>query len=106
RLLVTRARSDLLHDTELALWAGRSRRSDEVNGFVDAWMNVRTVAEILEEAQAFRIPAPPIGNGQTLLEFEYLEERCVFHRAATNAFVQPRTPFLFSSVPTSAPPPA
>jgi crotonobetainyl-CoA:carnitine CoA-transferase CaiB-like acyl-CoA transferase len=42
---------------------------------VSAWMAERTVAEIIELAEAFRIPHAPIGNGATIPETEHFQVR-------------------------------
>jgi crotonobetainyl-CoA:carnitine CoA-transferase CaiB-like acyl-CoA transferase len=42
---------------------------------VSAWMGERTVAQIIELAETFRIPHAPIGNGATIPETEHFRVR-------------------------------
>ncbi len=60
---------------------------------IHGWTRQRTVAEIVEQASLFRIPAVPVGNGKTVLEMDQFVEREVFVRGP-GGFLRPRPPFL------------
>jgi crotonobetainyl-CoA:carnitine CoA-transferase CaiB-like acyl-CoA transferase len=53
------------------------------------------VDEIIELASLMRIPAAPIGTGETVLRFDHFAERGVFVKNPAG-FTQPRTPYLLS----------
>lgn len=92
-------RADLLEDDGLRTWLDRVRRFDEVSAIIDAWTTVRTVDEIVREAEAFRVPAVPIGTGSNVSEFDHFKARGVFTRNPTRGFLQPRSPLLLSDSP-------
>ncbi|RMF18587.1 MAG: CoA transferase, partial [Deltaproteobacteria bacterium] len=56
---------------------------------IHGWTRERTVAEIVEQASLFRIPAVPVGNGKTVLEMEQFVERGVFV-SGPGGFLRPR----------------
>ncbi|HXA33331.1 MAG TPA: CoA transferase [Acidimicrobiales bacterium] len=92
-------RPDLLEDDGLRTWLDRVRRFDEVTEIIEAWSGSRTVAEILEQAEAFRVPAAPIGTGDTICDIDQFRARKVFVRNPRGSFVQPRSPLLLTSSP-------
>lgn len=63
----------------------------------DAW----TVAEVVELAQAFRIPAAALGTAETILASPHLRERGFFVRneVAGREFEQPGSPYRMSATP-------
>ena len=105
--LVLVERPDLIDDPDMASHAGRVRRRRELKEIVHAWTRRHTTAEALEQAALLRIPAAPIGNGQTLLEIDHLKERGVFLDDADAGFTAPRRPYRFLQVggPGSIPAP-
>jgi len=76
---------------QLGRWEYRNWIRERIGG----WLRDRTVAEIVELGQLFRLPIAPLGNGATIPEMQYMRERGVFvHNPA--GFRQPRTPWLMS----------
>src|SRR6476620_1638801 len=58
-------------------------------------MRERTVEEIIELGQLFRLPLAPLGNGSTIPEMDHLRERRVYVDNPAG-FRQPRAPWLMS----------
>ncbi|HVB93382.1 MAG TPA: CoA transferase [Acidimicrobiales bacterium] len=94
--LVMIGRSDLLDDPELPRASQRFARRDEFLAAVRQHTTQRTTAELLEEAELYRIPAGPVLDGSTILEFEQFESREVFVKGPSGRFSQPRVPFRIS----------
>jgi crotonobetainyl-CoA:carnitine CoA-transferase CaiB-like acyl-CoA transferase len=92
-------RPDLLADDGLRTWIDRVRRFDEVNEIIEAWSGVRSVAQILEQAEAFRVPAAPLGTGDTICDIDHFQARGVFVPNPRGGFAQPRSPLLLSGSP-------
>ena len=61
---------------------------------IDAWTEQHQVAEIVERAAMFRVPAAPVLNGATLPQFEPLVDRGLFTSNPRGGFSHPRPPFL------------
>lgn len=61
---------------------------------IHGWTRQHTVAEIIELATRLRIPAGPIGNGQTLPHVDHFAARGVFV-TAPGGFLCPRPPYQF-----------
>jgi len=76
------------------LFASRGHLRPEIA----AWMEKRSVAEILDIAGAFRIPHAPVGNGATIPETDHFVERgsIVDH----GAYRAPGRPYRFDSIPS------
>lgn len=68
---------------------------------VQPWFDERSAADIIELAQAFRIPAAPLGTPERLLGTPHFQERGAFLEVETEegAFSVPRRPFRLSSTP-------
>ncbi len=81
---------------QLGRWAYRDWIRDRIGG----WLRDRTVAEIVELGQLFRLPIAPLGNGATIPGMQYVRERGVFV-ANPAGFRQPRTPWLMSAAAAS-----
>ncbi|GAA1572855.1 CoA transferase [Actinomadura kijaniata] len=96
--LVMIERPDLLGDDELATAAGRRRRRAEFLEAVHAWTTPRTVAEILELADALRVPAAPVVGPDALPEIEHFRERGVLV-PHPEGFLRPRTPYRLTRGP-------
>ncbi|WP_436778280.1 CoA transferase [Yinghuangia sp. YIM S09857] len=75
--LVMIERPDLLADAELATAAGRRRRRKEFLTAVHAWTTRHTTVEILELADALRIPAAPVVTPDGIDAVEHFRERRV-----------------------------
>jgi crotonobetainyl-CoA:carnitine CoA-transferase CaiB-like acyl-CoA transferase len=88
-------RPDLAEDPELCLMLGRWPRRAEVEAAIRPFLESHTVAEILELAEAFRVPASPIGNGATLPSIEHFAARGVYVRGPDGLRV-PRPPWRIS----------
>ena len=92
---------------QLRFQIGRWGYRDFIRENIGPWMAERTVEEIVELGQLFRLPIAPLGNGATIRDMEYTTERGVFVRNPAG-FHQPRPPWLMSECapapvrPTSA----
>jgi crotonobetainyl-CoA:carnitine CoA-transferase CaiB-like acyl-CoA transferase len=81
---------------QLRFQIGRWGYRDLIREQIGPWMAERTVDEIVELGQLFRLPIAPLGNGATIREMEYMSDRGVFvHNPA--GFHQPRAPWLMSA---------
>jgi crotonobetainyl-CoA:carnitine CoA-transferase CaiB-like acyl-CoA transferase len=93
---------------QLKFQIGRWDYRDFIRENIGPWMAERTVAEIVELGQLFRLPIAALGNGATIRDMEYTTERGVFVRNPAG-FHQPRPPWLMSECeppplrPTAAP---
>ncbi len=58
---------------------------------IDAWFAARTTGEILELADAFRLPSSPIANGAILPQLDHFVARGTFV-GSSHGFVQPGPP--------------
>jgi len=85
-------RQDLAEDPSLLDAKIRMARIDEMQSIIHGWTKERTVDEIIELALLLRIPAAPVGNGQTLPEIDHMKARGVFEKSA-GGFLQPRPPY-------------
>ena len=74
---------------------GRWDYRDWIRERIDPWMRERTVAEIVELGQLFRLPLAPLGNGSTIPEMDHLKARGVYVDNPAG-FRQPRAPWLMS----------
>ncbi|HVM67872.1 MAG TPA: CoA transferase [Acidimicrobiales bacterium] len=88
-------RPDLIDDDTLLVQPRRVERPDVVAAIRD-WTRQRTVAEVVELATLHRIPAVPIGNGETLPGIEQVAARGVFDRE-----MRPRHPFRATRAPAA-----
>ncbi|MGA8329613.1 MAG: CoA transferase, partial [Mycobacterium sp.] len=74
---------------------GRWEHRDFIRERIRPWLAERTVAEIVELGQLFRLPIAALGNGSTIRDTAYAKQREVFVRNPAG-FHQPRTPWLMS----------
>jgi len=65
----------------------------------EPWLSQNDVAGVIEKAREKRIPATPIGNGQTLLEFEQLRSRDFYVEGALGGYEEPGFPHRLSATP-------
>ncbi len=80
---------------QLKFQIGRWDYRDLIRENIGPWMAEKTVEEIVELGQLFRLPIAPLGNGTTIRDMEYTIERGVFV-ANPAGFHQPRPPWLMS----------
>jgi crotonobetainyl-CoA:carnitine CoA-transferase CaiB-like acyl-CoA transferase len=98
---------ELTEIPELRFQLGRWEYRDWIRERIGGWLRDRTVAEIVELGQLFRLPIAPLGNGATIPEMQYMRQRGVFVQNPAG-FHQPRTPWLMSvaqAAPVRNPPP-
>jgi crotonobetainyl-CoA:carnitine CoA-transferase CaiB-like acyl-CoA transferase len=93
---------------QLRFQIGRWSYRDLIREQIGPWLAERTVEEIVELGQLFRLPIAALGNGSTIRDMEYVTQRGVFIRNPAG-FHQPRPPWLMSACapaplrPTPAP---
>ena len=81
---------------QLRFQIGRWAYRDLIREQIHPWLAERTVAEIVELGQLFRLPIAALGNGSTIRDMEYVRQRKAFaHNPA--GFHQPRAPWLMSA---------
>jgi crotonobetainyl-CoA:carnitine CoA-transferase CaiB-like acyl-CoA transferase len=87
---------ELTEIPELRFQIGRWDYRDWIRERIGPWMRERTVDEIVELGQLFRLPIAPLGNGSTIPQMDHLRERGVFVENPAG-FRQPRAPWLMSA---------
>ncbi len=80
---------------QLRFQIGRWDYRDWIREQIDPWMRERTVEEIVELGQLFRLPLAPLGNGSTIPDMDHLQTRGVYVDNPAG-FRQPRAPWLMS----------
>jgi crotonobetainyl-CoA:carnitine CoA-transferase CaiB-like acyl-CoA transferase len=86
---------ELTEIPQLSYQIGRWQYRDFIRDKIGPWLAERTVAEVVELGQLFRLPIAALGNGATIRDTAYATERGVFVRNPAG-FHQPRTPWLMS----------
>ena len=81
---------------QLRFQIGRWGYRDLIREHIGPWLTARTVDEIVELGQLFRLPIAALGNGSTIRGSEYVAQREVFVRNP-GGFHQPRAPWLMSA---------
>ena len=81
---------------QLRFQIGRWDYRDWIRERIDPWMRERTVSEIVELGQLFRLPLAPLGNGSTIPDMDHLQSRGVYIDNPAG-FRQPRAPWLMSA---------
>lgn len=81
---------------QLRFQIGRWEYRDFIYESIGPWFAERTVAEIVELGQLFRLPIAALGNGATIRDMEYMTERRVFVENPAG-FHQPRPPWLMAA---------
>jgi crotonobetainyl-CoA:carnitine CoA-transferase CaiB-like acyl-CoA transferase len=87
---------------QLRFQIGRWAYRDLIREHIGPWMAERTVEEIVELGQLFRLPIAALGNGSTIREMDHVTERGVFVRNPAG-FHQPRPPWLMSACAPAPP---
>ena len=92
---------------QIAVMLGGPER-DEFFVKARSWIENRRVDEIFELCQAMRIPATPVGDGATVLEFPQYVSRQFFVTGGDErgAFRRPQAPYRFSKTALPRPGPA
>jgi crotonobetainyl-CoA:carnitine CoA-transferase CaiB-like acyl-CoA transferase len=86
---------ELTEIPELRFQIGRWEHRDFIRERIRPWFADRTVDEIVELGQLFRLPIAALGNGSTIRDMAYVKDRGVFVRNP-GGFHQPRTAWLMS----------
>ncbi|WP_326546665.1 CoA transferase [Mycolicibacterium sp. ND9-15] len=86
---------ELTEIAQLQFQIGRWDYRDWIRERIDPWLRERTVDEIVELGQLFRLPLAPLGNGATIPAMDHLRERGVYVDNPAG-FRQPRPPWLMS----------
>jgi crotonobetainyl-CoA:carnitine CoA-transferase CaiB-like acyl-CoA transferase len=87
---------------QLRFQIGRWGYRDLIREQIGPWLTERTVEEIVELGQLFRLPIAALGNGSTIRDMEYVRQRGVFTRNPAG-FHQPRPPWLMSACAPAPP---
>ena len=87
---------ELTEIPDLRFQIGRWDYRDWIRERIGPWMRERTVDEVVEIGQLFRLPIAPLGNGSTIPQMDHLRERGVFIDNPAG-FRQPRAPWLMSA---------
>lgn len=87
---------------QLRFQIGRWEYRDLIREQIHPWLAERTVAEIVELGQLFRLPIAELGNGSTIRDMEYMTQRGVFVRNPAG-FHQPRAPWLMAACAPAPP---
>jgi len=87
--------AELTEIPQLRFQIGRWEYRDFIRDRIRPWLAERTVREIVELGQLFRLPIAGLGNGATIRDMAYMTERGIFVRNPAG-FHQPRTPWLMS----------
>ena len=90
------AQPEWLEDESLGRFDVRSRRRSELVTAIDAWAAQRTTAEVLELADALRVPASEVTNGATVTSYEHFVKRNAFVSNPRSGFTQPDVPYTLS----------
>ncbi|MGO4446801.1 CaiB/BaiF CoA transferase family protein [Mycobacterium sp. 2YAF39] len=85
---------------QLQFQIGRWDYRDWIRERIDPWMRERTVEEIVELGQLFRLPLAQLGNGSTIPDMDHLQQRGVYVNNPAG-FRQPRPPWLMSAATPS-----
>nr|CRL73435.1 putative acyl-CoA transferase/carnitine dehydratase [Mycolicibacterium malmesburyense] len=87
---------ELTEIPQLQFQIGRWDYRDWIRERIDPWMRERTVGEIVELGQLFRLPLAELGNGATIPSMDHLRDRGVYVDNPAG-FRQPRPAWLMSS---------
>jgi crotonobetainyl-CoA:carnitine CoA-transferase CaiB-like acyl-CoA transferase len=87
--------AELTEIPQLSFQIGRWQYRDFIRERIRPWLAERTVDEVVELGQLFRLPIAALGNGATIRDTAYARERGAFVENPAG-FHQPRTPWLMS----------
>ncbi|HEY2198573.1 MAG TPA: CoA transferase, partial [Mycobacterium sp.] len=94
--------AELTEIPQLSFQIGRWQYRDFIRERIRPWLAERTVDEVVELGQLFRLPIAALGNGATIRDTDYAKERGVFVENPAG-FHQPRTPWLMSQCRPASP---
>ena len=86
---------ELTEIEQLRFQIGRWEYRDWIRERIDPWLRERTVDEVVELGQLFRLPLAPLGNGATIRDMDHFVQRGVYVENPAG-FHQPRAPWLMS----------
>jgi len=87
-------RFDWAEDRTLATRPGREARREEWTAATHEWTRKHTTAEIVEQANVWRVPTVAIERPDTVTELDAIAARHLFVRNPDGQFLQPRRPYL------------
>jgi crotonobetainyl-CoA:carnitine CoA-transferase CaiB-like acyl-CoA transferase len=93
--------AELTEIPQLSFQIGRWQYRDYIRERIRPWLAERTVDEVVELGQLFRLPIAALGNGATIRDTTYARERGAFVENPAG-FHQPRTPWLMSQCKPAA----
>ena len=93
--------AELTEIPQLSFQIGRWQYRDFIRERIRPWLAERTVDEVVELGQLFRLPIAALGNGATIRGTAYARERGAFVNNPAG-FHQPRTPWLMSQCKPAA----
>ncbi|MBW8827100.1 MAG: CoA transferase [Acidobacteria bacterium] len=93
-----------IEDESLLYVENRVARLEEMTKAINDNLAGRTVDEVLEMAEALRVPAAPVGNGATTPTFRHPAAMGQYERAPDGAFLQPTPWFRIATAPRRQPP--
>ncbi len=82
-------RPDWLEDESLILFDVRNARRAELIGHIDRWTAEKTIDEVIELANLWRIPVARVESGATAPLADHFRERNFYIRNPRSGFVQP-----------------
>lgn len=92
-----------IDDPSLIRMDVRNRRRAELTEAIERWTGPRMTEEIVDLAQAFRLPVAPIGNGETITHIDHFIDQEFYVENPRGRFLQPAVPYRFRGGPRSRP---
>jgi crotonobetainyl-CoA:carnitine CoA-transferase CaiB-like acyl-CoA transferase len=89
-------RPDWMEDELLVSFQERIKRRDALVSAIESFMSEHTTAEVLELADALRVPASEVTNGATVTAYEHFVARHAYLRNPRSGFIQPDVPYTLS----------
>ncbi|WP_338183572.1 CoA transferase [Jatrophihabitans sp.] len=90
-------RGDWMADEALISFDARISRRDEFVAAIDEWTSSRTSGEVLDLAQALRIPAAPVANGATIPQVDQFEALGCYVPDPRGGFLRPDVHYTLGS---------
>lgn len=76
----------------------RSDNGSAISSLIGKWTSSHTTDEVRELASAFLIPNAPVGNGETIPNFDHFVSRGAFVENPSGGFLQPALPYNLHGV--------
>ncbi|MAJ61259.1 MAG: hypothetical protein CBC48_15685 [bacterium TMED88] len=89
-------RQDIGEDERYLDGRARMEHFEKMRDMIHGWTREHTTEEVIELAGLMRIPAAPVGNGQTLPQMDQMQARGVFRPQADGKTLHPRPPYRLS----------